>query len=57
MQSGYVLVYKQVRKYFSKTGYLGLPQKGKKQVNNLQCNAVTSLGSLCCTTAQSELGM
>ena len=36
-------VQKSKKKFLIKTGQLGLPQKGQKQVYDLQCNALTSL--------------
>ena len=32
-----------MKKFLTKTGQLGLPQKGKKQASNLQSKALTSL--------------
>ena len=47
-----------MKKFLAKTGQLELPQKGQKQGDDLQRNALTSLiHALCCITAQSGLGM
>ena len=46
-----------MKKFLTKTGSLGLPQKGHKQVANLQHNALTSLIHFVQFTQQSELGM
>ena len=46
------------KRALTKTGQLGLPQKGQKQEYNLQRNAlIYILCPICCTTAQSGLGM
>ena len=49
-----------MKKSLTKPGKLGFPQKGQKQVNDLQCNAVSYMyipSSLCAVTPQGELGM
>ena len=46
-----------MKKFNSKTGYLGLPQKGQQQVYDLQCNALTLPNSLGAVTQQSGLGI
>ena len=47
-----------MKKFLTKTGQLGLPQKGKKQASNLQSKALNYIpSSLCSITAQSGLGM
>ena len=49
-----------MKKFLTKTGLLGLPQKGQKQVAYLQHNALTCSyipSSLCRITAQTEFWM
>ena len=41
----------------TKTGQIGLPQKGQKQVTDLQRNALTPLIHFAMQTAQSGLGI
>ena len=38
---------KVMKKFLTQTGQLGLPQKGQKQVADLQCNELTCTSLVC----------
>ena len=39
----YMYIHVSNKKFLTKTGYFELPQKGQKQVHDIQCNALRSL--------------